>query len=123
MQCLADTERLLSSSCIVGLIYLWPGVHKYQQCSTKGLLVSSNKYYELNNTAPNVMLVHAMNCIKDVYGPTTNRQRAAISFLQEWCRQWWSNHGVFHYCNNKELYSKNETCMVNACTRKYAKLS
>ena len=82
MQCMVDTERLLLSSFLAILTYLWRRVHEYQQCSTMSLVFTSNKIQSAlpDNITPKEVLLHAINCIIHVCGPTIDRQRGADNF-------------------------------------------
>ena len=49
-----------------------------------------------DNSAPNVVLLHRVNRMGDVCGPTTDRY-VAESVSRTWCRKWRGTHGVLHY--------------------------
>ena len=50
--------------------------------------------YPHNSIAPIVMLLHFINCLRDVCGPTSDCQQAAGNVIRECCSKWQSNHGV-----------------------------
>ena len=53
----------------------------------------------IDNSAPNVVLLHRANCMGDVCGPTIDRQHVADTVLRTWCRKWRDTHNVLHYYN------------------------